>query len=107
MLDAKHSWNQSNKPLCVGFCLSALFILIAYWIAEKSILMGAPFLYAIFALAGAQALVQLVFFFHLGIESKPRWNLMTFLFMVLVILVVFGGSLWIMENLNYAMMPGM
>lgn len=107
MLDAKHSWNQNRKPLCIGFALSILLTLSAYWITQKSIFSGALFLYAIFGLAALQALVQLLFFFHLGIESRPRWNLISFLFMILVIIVVFGGSLWIMQNLNYSMMPGM
>ena len=44
-------------------------------------------------------------YLHLGLESKPRWNLMMFLFMVLLIFVLVGGSMWIMYNLNYNVMP--
>jgi cytochrome o ubiquinol oxidase operon protein cyoD len=45
--------------------------------------------------------VQLHYFFHLGQESKPRWNLLMFLFMALVLVVVVFGSLWIMYSLEH------
>jgi cytochrome o ubiquinol oxidase operon protein cyoD len=54
-------------------------------------------------LAVAQLIVQLVFFLHLGRESKPRWNLNALLFAVLVVVIIVFGSLWIMHNLNYHM----
>jgi cytochrome o ubiquinol oxidase subunit IV len=46
-----------------------------------------------------------VFFLHLGRETRPRWKLAVFLFMLGVILILVFGSLWIMTNLNYRMMP--
>lgn len=58
------------------------------------------------ALAVLQLIVQLVFFLHLGSESKPRLNLMAFLFMLLVVVIVVFGSLWIMQNLDYNMQHG-
>ena len=58
---------------------------------------------AIVGLAIVQLVVQLVFFLHLGAESRPRWNLAVFLFMLVVLVVIVGGSLWIMDNLNYNM----
>lgn len=56
------------------------------------------------AFAVVQLIVQLVFFLHLGRETKPRWNYIVFLFMVLVLVIVVVGSLWIMDNLEYNMM---
>ena len=61
----------------------------------------------VFGFGTILALIQLVFFLHLGMESKPHWNTIAFLFMALVMLVVIGGSLWIMYNLNYNDMPRM
>jgi heme/copper-type cytochrome/quinol oxidase subunit 4 len=40
-------------------------------------------------------------FLHLGQEAKPRYQLIAFNFMVLVVLVVVFGSIWIMQNLDY------
>ncbi len=53
------------------------------------------------ALAVTQLLVQLLFFLHLGRESKPRWNLIVLAFAVMVVVIVVFGSLWIMKNLQY------
>ncbi len=58
----------------------------------------------IVGLAVIQLVVQLVFFLHLGEESKPRWNLTVFSFMLLVLIILVFGSLWIMNNLDYHMM---
>jgi cytochrome o ubiquinol oxidase operon protein cyoD len=56
------------------------------------------------ALAIIQLIIQLVFFFHLGREPKPRLNTVSFLFMLMVVGIIGFGSLWIMYNLNYNMM---
>lgn len=53
------------------------------------------------ALAMVQLLTQLVFFLHLGRESKPRWNLAVLLFAATIVIILVFGSLWIMQNLNY------
>lgn len=56
-------------------------------------------------LAVLQLVVQLLFFFHLGSEPKPRLNTMSFLFMIMVVVIIGFGSLWIMYNLSYNMTP--
>jgi cytochrome o ubiquinol oxidase operon protein cyoD len=59
----------------------------------------------IIGLAFIQLVVQLVFFLHLGRESKPYFNLI-FLFVTAgMIFIVVVGSLWIMTHLNYNMSP--
>jgi cytochrome o ubiquinol oxidase operon protein cyoD len=100
MLDANHERNLNVKLLVLGFLLSVILTLLAYSVAVRHLFSG----WVIIALGSLQALVQLLFFLHLGIESKPRWSLIMFLFMVLVVIIVIGGSLWIMYNLNYHMM---
>ncbi len=57
------------------------------------------------ALAVLQLFTQLFFFLHLGTERKPRWNVKVFLFMIMVVLILVVGSVWIMDSLNYNMMP--
>jgi cytochrome o ubiquinol oxidase operon protein cyoD len=55
------------------------------------------------SLAFVQVIIQLIFFLHLGEEESPRWNLISFLFMVGVVFIIVAGSLWIMFNLDYRM----
>jgi cytochrome o ubiquinol oxidase operon protein cyoD len=48
-----------------------------------------------------QAGVQIVFFMHLG--TKNRWNLAMFISTAGLVIVIVGGSMWIMSHLNYNM----
>lgn len=57
-------------------------------------------------LALLQFVVQSVYFLHLDYEIGPRWRLASFFSMISVLLIIVVGSLWIMYNLNYNMMPG-
>jgi cytochrome o ubiquinol oxidase operon protein cyoD len=56
---------------------------------------------ALSVLAIIQLFVQLTFFLHLDRESKPWWNNTAFAFAVIVVVILVGGSIWIMANLNY------
>ena len=88
-----------------GFVISLLLTLLAYLLVVKDVVDARFVIPAIVVLALTQFVVQLVFFLHLGREAKPRWNMMAFLFMLLVVFIVVGGSLWIMQNLDYHMAP--
>jgi cytochrome o ubiquinol oxidase subunit IV len=107
MIDPHHGWNASLKPQFIGFVVSFVLLISCYRIVSHHHLTGGLLYATIICSALAQAVVQLVFFMHLGLESKPRWNSITFLFTLLVILLIIGGSLWIMNNINYNLMPAM
>jgi cytochrome o ubiquinol oxidase operon protein cyoD len=46
-----------------------------------------------------------VFFLHLGSGSESTNNILALAFGVLVVLLVIGGSIWIIANLNDNLMP--
>lgn len=104
MIDRHYGWNKSFKPLFIGYTLAILLTVAAYRFLIKYHLTHGALVGTLFTFAIVQALIQLIFFLHLGIEKKPRWNLITFLFTVLIIAIVVGGSIWIMENLRYDLM---
>ena len=106
MIDAHHGWNVSFKPLILGFVLSFILVLAAYRIVMHYHLACETLTLTLIGLAILQALIQLAFFLHLGLESKPRWNLMMFFFTALLVVILIGGSLWIMKNLRYNVMDG-
>jgi len=89
----------------IGFVLSVALTLGAYYLVVNHVLDGTKLLATIVGLAIAQLIVQLIFFLHMNKEAKPRWNLMVFSFMVLVVFIVVIGSIWVMYNLDYNMMP--
>ena len=96
--DAAHG---SVRSYTAGFILSLALTLGAYILASHQLASGWGLIYALAALAVTQLFVQLVFFLHLGRESKPRWNLVVFAFALMVVVILVFGSLWIMKNLSY------
>lgn len=107
MIDLHHGWNRSYKPVFIGYVASLILIITIYLLLDYHPLTGRLLVFTVFGSAITQALIQLVFFLHLGMESKPHWFTITFLFAVLVIIIIVGGSLWIMTHLNYNLMPNM
>jgi len=107
MIDLRHGWNLSFKPQFIGFILSLLLTVSVYRIVTHHELTDSLLTLTVVSFCTLQALIQLFFFLHLGLESKPHWAMITFLFTLLVVVVVIGGSLWIMDNINYNLMPPM
>lgn len=89
----------------IGFGLSLFTTLIAFALVYTAVFSSAVTVATIIALALAQLLIQLFYFLHLGREAKPRLNGMAFAFMSMVVLIIGLGSLWVMHNLDYNMMP--
>jgi cytochrome o ubiquinol oxidase operon protein cyoD len=58
---------------------------------------------ALVVLALIQFVTQLVLFLHVGQEEKPKLNFWSFVFAVLVVVIIVGGTLWIMNNLSHGM----
>lgn len=88
----------------IGFILSLILTLLAYVLVTQKLYSSTAQIIGIIAgLAVIQLMVQLIFFLHLGRESKPRWNVAVFMFAGLVVLIIVFGSIWIMNNLNYNM----
>jgi len=88
-----------------GFVASISLTLVAYALVMRHALSKDTIVAAIACLAAIQAIVQLIFFLHVGRETKPRWKLLVFGFMVVVVFIIVVGSIWIMNNLNYRMTP--
>ena len=106
MLDTKEEAERGTHKLYgLGYLLSVVLTVAAYFIVTRQMMAGLAELFALVGLGVAQVIIQLLCFLHLGGESKPRWNLIVFLFMLLILFVVVIGSLWIMHNLDYRMMP--
>lgn len=109
---SSHHIDQSHKgehgtmwSYVVGFLLSLVFTAIPYYMVVNQTVSGTALLATILGIAVLQMLVQIVFFLHLGRGPKPLYNVAFFVSTVGIILVVVGGSMWIMSHLNYNMTP--
>lgn len=98
----KHESDAQYTSYIIGFVLSVITTLAAYFLVVNKVLPTQLLIFTIVAIAVVQLAVQLIFFLHLG--RGNRWKVVTFLFAFLVVLIVVVGSLWIMYNLDYNMM---
>lgn len=97
----------SIKTYVIGLIVCTILTLIPYYAVVHHLFSGWSLVGIVVGSGIIQAFIQLILFLHLGDESKPRWNLMSFLFMALVLVIIVWGSLWIMDNLEKRTMPSM
>ena len=89
------------RSYVIGFVLSLVCTMAAYLLTVNHVLSQSWALAIVIAvLAITQAVTQLTLFLHVGHEAKPRIKLLVFGFMLTVVLILVGGSIWIMHNLN-------
>jgi len=108
---ATTSSHSTLAAYVAGFVLSLTLTIAAFLAVRAHVNSGHAIfshqliLPVILSLAVVQSIVQLVFFLHIGKETRPRWKLLVFLFMISVIGIIVIGSLWIMSSLNVHMTP--
>lgn len=96
---------KTVKLYVIGFVLSLILTLLAFALVMFPMLSTTLTFLGLGILAVAQLIVQVIYFLRLNVHStQDRWNLMAFLFTILVVAILVIGSLWIMYNLNYNMM---
>lgn len=106
VLVARHQPEPANlKSYIIGFISSialtlAAYLLTYYHAAGRDVLFG-----LLAALAVVQFSIQLIYFLHVGKEFSPRLKLIVMFFMIMIVGILVGGSLWIMSNLNGRVMP--
>jgi cytochrome o ubiquinol oxidase operon protein cyoD len=89
----------------VGLGLAILLTATSFFIAGTDLVWTPSIPVALVVLAIAQMGVHLVFFLHITTGPDNTNNVMALAFGVLIVVLVIGGSLWIMTNLNHNMMP--
>jgi len=97
-----HDTSTRYASYIVGFILSVFATLVAYLVVVNHIWPMETLVYIILGVAVMQLIVQSVFFLHIGQGS--RWRLITFVFAIIIVLIVVVGTIWIMNNLDYNMM---
>lgn len=98
----------SLKTYISGFAWCVLLTLLMYFVAVTDTISDVAAIAVITLFALMQFTLQMVWFLHLGHEHKPRVKTAVFWLMLTIVFIVVGGSVWIMNNLNYRMIhnPG-
>lgn len=92
------------KDYAIGFGLSLITTCISFAIIGFGLLSPVASCVAVMVLALIQFCCQAVYFLHLNTHSKARWNVITFAFTLIVVLILVAGTLWIMFDLYTMMM---
>ncbi len=90
---------MSLTKYSIGFVLSLALTLLAYFLTTERVSFGLTLVITLLVLAFTQALVQLIFFLHLG-EVSHKSHLNWALLMMATLFIVVGGSIWAMYNMN-------
>jgi cytochrome o ubiquinol oxidase operon protein cyoD len=88
-----------------GLGLALLLTVTSFFVAGTDLVWGPSIPVALVVLAIAQMGVHLVFFLHITTGPDNTNNVLALAFGILIVILVMGGSLWIMANLNHNMMP--
>ena len=95
----------SLKGYLIGYAAAAVLTISAFAAAQSNALTPASVVAAITVLAVGQMLVHLIFFLHISTTPNQRTNILAFAVTMLIVLLIVGGSLWIMSHLQSNMMP--
>lgn len=90
----------TSRSYLTGFVLAVLLTAIPFGLVMSGALPRSATVLVIFTAAVLQILVHLHYFLHLDTSSSQRWNMLAILVTVLIIVIMVGGSVWIMANLR-------
>ena len=93
------------RAYAIGLGLAGLLTVVSFVVSDTNLVWRPSIPIALFVLAIAQMGVHLVFFLHITTGPDNTNNALALAFGVLIVMLVFGGSLWIMQHLNTNMMP--
>ncbi|REK71721.1 cytochrome o ubiquinol oxidase subunit IV [Paenibacillus paeoniae] len=86
----------SMKSYVIGFLLSIVLTIIPLVAVMNDMFSKQVTTVIILIMAILQFAVQLLFFMHIRDEKKPRYNLISLIFGLVIMLTIVAGSIWIM-----------
>ena len=93
------------RSYLTGFALALILTALPFALVAADPLPRSVTLLIIGCAAILQVLVHLRCFLHLDLTSTPQENLLAILFTALLVVIMVGGSFWIMLDLQHRMMP--
>lgn len=84
----------------IGLMGSLILSVLAFGAVYYKLIDDAHVFLFISVLALIQLIVQSIFFLRLNASPEGRWNLLPFLFVLMIIVFIVGGSYWVIYNLD-------
>lgn len=98
-----HGAETTIKPYLVGVVLALVLTAIPFGLVATHTLPPKQMFVVIGAAAIIQVAVHLRYFLHLDLKPSSQNNLIALCFAAVALLMLVGGTLWIMFGLNYHM----
>jgi cytochrome o ubiquinol oxidase subunit IV len=102
---APESIRESVQGYLIGFVLAALLTVASFYVLRTNLIWAPGIVVMLAVLAVAQIGVHLVFFMHLTTAPDNTNNILALVFGIIVVVLIIGGSIWIMNHLDQRMMP--
>lgn len=97
----------SFQSYLLGFGLSVILTVIPFWLVMGDVLENPRVTgLVITGFAAVQIVVHMIYFLHMNLRAEGGWLMMALIFTIILVVITLVGSLWVMFNLNYHMMPG-
>ncbi len=96
----KHS---EHAQYVMGFILALLLTAIPFWVVWTEALAGMRAAAVIGVCAFVQVVVHAHFFLHISTSKQKREDLELILFATLIMVILIGGTIWILSNLHHRM----
>jgi len=95
----------SMRDYTIGFLLSVVLTAIPFWLVMERPLSAPVTGTIIMAFAAIQMVVHMIFFLHMNGKAEGGWSMTALVFTIIIVVIMFSGSLWVMYHLNTTMMP--
>jgi cytochrome o ubiquinol oxidase subunit IV len=100
-----HSFADGVRAYLIGLGLTALLTAGSFALSYTHLVYGPGLGAALIVFAIAQIGIHLVFFLHLTTAPDNINNTMALAFGTLIVVLLIGGTLWIMGHMNAGMIP--
>lgn len=93
------------RTYVIGFGLSIVLTIVPFALVMNNyVLIRSTIVITIILFAIVQIIVHIICFLHLKPSSDQSWNWLAFIYTLILLGALVGGSTWIMYHLNYNMM---
>ncbi len=94
----------SSKSYLTGFLLCVVLTVIPFALVMNPVFSRPTTLLILVAFAVAQIVIQLVYFLHMNRSSEGGWNLISFIFTLVILFIIVALSIWIIWSMHFYMM---
>lgn len=94
----------SSKSYLTGFFICAILTIIPFALVMNPVFSRPATLLILVGFAVVQIVVQLIYFLHMNRSSEGGWNLISFIFTLVILFIIVALSIWIIWSMHFHMM---